>query len=321
VNALPAFADVEEAASRLSGVAHRTPVFTSRTLDERCSARIFLKAENLQRAGAFKFRGAYNALARLDEGQRRRGVLTFSSGNHAGAMALAGRLLGISITVVMPQNAPAAKVEATRGYGAKIIFYEPQQTDREALAAELREQRGLTLIPPYDHRDVIAGQGTVAKELLEQTGSLDALLVPCGGGGLLSGCALAAKALAPLCRVIGVEPETADDATRSFRSGALQRVNNPPTIADGLRTPSLGILTFPIVRAHVDDFVTVSEVQIARSMQFLWTRMKQVVEPSGAVAVAPLLDSAHRSQWGQRVGIILSGGNVDIGEVCRLLVS
>jgi threonine dehydratase len=315
--ALPGFDSVRDAAARLRGVAHRTPVLTSRTLDERTGARVFLKCENLQRAGAFKFRGAYNAVARLGDAERRAGVLTFSSGNHAQAVALTGRILGIRTAVVMPENAPAAKVEATRGYGAEVIPYDPASASREEIAARLREERGMTLVPPYDHPDVVAGQGTAALELLEETGPLDALLAPCGGGGLLSGTALAARGAAPGCRVVGVEPELADDATRSFRTGTLHRVHNPPTVADGLRTPSLGAVTFPLVRAHVDDMRTVSEAEIVEAMRFLWTRLKLVVEPSGAVPVAALLAGIPELR-GARVGVIVSGGNVDLASACAL---
>jgi threonine dehydratase len=315
--ALPGFDSVRDAAARLRGVAHRTPVLTSRTLDERAGARVFLKCENLQRAGAFKFRGAYNAVARLGDAERRAGVLTFSSGNHAQAVALTGRILGIRTAVVMPENAPAAKVEATRGYGAEVIPYDPASASREEIAARLREERGMTLIPPYDHPDVVAGQGTAALELLEETGPLDALLAPCGGGGLLSGTALAARGAAPGCRVVGVEPELADDATRSFRTGTLHRVHNPPTVADGLRTPSLGAVTFPLVRAHVDDMRTVSEAEIVEAMRFLWTRLKLVVEPSGAVPVAALLAGIPELR-GALVGVIVSGGNVDLASACAL---
>ncbi|HEX2092058.1 MAG TPA: threo-3-hydroxy-L-aspartate ammonia-lyase [Longimicrobiaceae bacterium] len=315
---LPTFDSVREAAERLRGVAHRTPVLTSRTLDERAGTRVFVKCENLQRMGAFKFRGAYNALSKLDDGERRAGVLTFSSGNHAQAVALSGRLLGVRTVVVMPENAPASKVAATRGYGAEVILYDPTRQSREEIAARLRDERGMTLIPPYDHPDVVAGQGTAALELLEETGPLDYLLAPCGGGGLLSGTALAARGAAPGCRVVGVEPELADDATRSFRTGELHRVHNPPTVADGLRTPSLGAVTFPLVRANVDEMRTVSEAEIVESMRFLWTRMKLVVEPSGAVSLAPLLAGLPEVA-GKRVGVILSGGNVDLDAACALL--
>ncbi|HEU0013588.1 MAG TPA: threo-3-hydroxy-L-aspartate ammonia-lyase [Longimicrobium sp.] len=315
---LPTADDVRAAAERLRGVAHRTPVVTSRTLDERLGARVFFKCENLQRAGAFKFRGAYNAVSRLTDGERARGVLTYSSGNHAQAVALTGRLLGARVAVVMPDDAPAAKRAATLGYGAEVILYDKEKATREELAARLQVERGMSLIPPYDHADVVAGQGTAALELLEEVGGLDVLLAPCGGGGLLSGTALAASALAPGCRVEGVEPELADDATRSFRTGALQTVRNPPTVADGLRTPSLGRITFPLVRRHVAGMRTVPEAGIVEAMRFLWERMKLVVEPSGAVPLAALLADPDAFR-GRRVGVVVSGGNVDLAAACALL--
>jgi threonine dehydratase len=315
---LPTFPSVRDAAGRLRGVAHRTPVLTSRTLDELTGARVFVKCENLQRGGAFKFRGAYNAVSLLGEAERRAGVLTFSSGNHAQAVALTGKLLGVRTAVVMPEDAPAAKVAATRGYGAEVILYDRTRDSREEIARRLSQERGTTLIPPYDHPDVVAGQGTAALELLEEAGPLDALFAPCGGGGLLSGTALAAKGMAPGCRVVGVEPERADDATRSFRTGELHTTHNPDTIADGLRTPSLGHFTFPLVRENVDEMRTVAEAEIVESMRFLWTRMKLVVEPSGAVSLAPLLAGIPELR-GKRVGVILSGGNVDLSVACALL--
>ena len=320
VPTLPTAADVRAAAERLRGQAHRTPVLTSRTLDERVGGRVFLKAESFQRGGAFKFRGAFNALSKLSAEERARGVLTFSSGNHAQAVALSGRILGIPILVVMPEDAPAAKIAGTRGYGAEVVLYDRMTTDREALAAELQAERGMTVIPPYDHADVIAGQGTAAMELIEETGPLDWLFAPCGGGGLLSGTALAAAEWSPGCRVVGVEPENADDATRSFRTGTLQRVHNPDTVADGLRTPSLGRLTFPLVMAGVSEMRTVSEAEIGAAMGFLWTRLKAVVEPSGAVSVAGLLQPGAVPP-GARVGVVLSGGNVDVAAACALLAA
>ncbi len=312
-----AYVDVEQAAARLDGVANRTPVMTSRTVDRRTGATVFLKCEQFQRAGAFKFRGAYNALSLLPEAQRQRGVLTFSSGNHAQAMALAGDLLGVPTTIVMPEDAPSVKLAATRGYGAEVVLYNKEEITREALGRQIAEARGLPIIPPYDHPHVVAGQGTTAKELLEEVEDLDVLLVCCGGGGLLSGCALTAKTLAPDCRVIGVEPARADDATRSFRTGQLHTVHNPHTIADGARTPSLGTITFPLVLQHVDAMATVSEEAILRAMFFLWERMKLVVEPTGALAFAALLDGAVEAA-GQRVGVILSGGNVDLRHAAHL---
>jgi threonine dehydratase len=311
------FEDVEAAASRLRGVAHRTPVATSRTLDERLGARLFLKCENLQRAGAFKFRGAYNALSRLSDRERERGVLTYSSGNHAQAIALASRLLGIPATIVMPKNAPATKRQATEGYGARVVTYDPASERREEVAERMREESGAVLVPPYDHADVIAGQGTAALELFEETGELDAVVVCCGGGGLLSGSALVARRLFPECRVVGVEPAAADDATRSFLTGVLHTVDNPPTIADGARTPSLGRLTFPLVRANVDEMVTVSDDELVRAMRFVWERMKLVVEPTGVLGLAAVLHDRVPAV-GKRVGVILSGGNVDLDRALEL---
>ena len=311
------FEDVKDAARRLKGIAHRTPVATSRTLDDRLSARLFLKCENLQRAGAFKFRGAYNAVSKLTPEERARGVLTYSSGNHAQATALACRLLGARATIVMPENAPAAKRRATEGYGARIVAYDPAREKREEVAERLRRDGDPVLIPPYDHADVIAGQGTAALELFEETGPLDLLLVCCGGGGLLSGSALAARAQAPGCRVVGVEPELADDATRSFRTGVLQTVSNPQTIADGARTPSLGTLTFPLVRQYVDDMATVSDDDLVRAMRFVWERMKLVVEPTGVLGLAAAL-SGRVDVQDKNVGVILSGGNVDLAYALAL---
>lgn len=317
---LPTYADVEAAAQRLMGVAHRSPVMHSRTLDRLTGATLFFKCENFQRTGSFKFRGAYNALATLPEAERRRGVLTYSSGNHAQALALAGKLLGVSVTVVMPQNAPDVKRAATAGYGAEIILYDPEQISREVLGEQIATERGLTIIPPYDHPQIVAGQGTAARELLEAVGRLDVLLVPCGGGGLLSGSALSVRTLAPHCRLIGVEPEQADDATRSFHTGQLHRVYNPDTIADGARTPSLGKITFPLVRQYVDDMVTVPETAILQAMYVLWERLKLVVEPTGALPLAALL--ANRVPvGGRRVGLILSGGNVDLRRAATLLAA
>jgi threonine dehydratase len=316
---LPDLEDVREAAKRLEGVANRTPVMRSRTLDERVGCEVFVKCENLQRGGAFKFRGAYNAISRLSAAERERGVLAFSSGNHAQAVALTGRLLGVHTTIVMPADAPRAKLEATRGYGAEVIEYDPTTSNREEIARGIAAERGSPIIPPYDHPDVVAGQGTVTLELLEEVGALDLLLVPCGGGGLLSGSALAATGVAG-CRVVGVEPELADDATRSFRSGSIQRISNPPTIADGLRTPSLGAVTWPLIQRHVSDMVTVTEAAIMEAMRFCWTRMKLVVEPSGAVALAALLSGSGLRAEG-RVGVVISGGNVDLATACALLKS
>ncbi|ALF52163.1 pyridoxal-5'-phosphate-dependent protein [Nostoc piscinale CENA21] len=310
--------DVKAAQARLAGVVHQTPVLTSRMVNDRTQNEVFFKCENFQRTGAFKFRGAYNALVQLSEIQKQQGVITFSSGNHAQAIALAGKLLQIPTTIVMPDDAPEVKQQATRSYGAEVILYNRHETDREELAKTLASDRHLTLIPPYDHPHVIAGQGTTALELIQEVGQLDYLLVCCGGGGLISGCAIATKALLPTCKVIGVEPELADDATRSFHSKTLQTVTNPPTIADGVRTPSLGKLTFPLVLNYVDDMVTVSETAIINSMFFLWERLKIVVEPTGALAAAALLSNVL-SVKNAKIGVIISGGNVDLAKVAKFI--
>ena len=317
-NADHMFDRIQAAKKRLSGQAHVTPVMTSRTLDQRVGATVYLKCENYQRVGAFKFRGAYNAMAQLSEQDRKRGVITHSSGNHAQAIALVGRLLGIQTTIVMPHDAPVTKRAATEAYGATIIEYDPAETTREKISRQLAKRHAYKLIPPYDHIDIVAGQGTAALELLEKVKSLDMLLVPCGGGGLLSGSAIAAKNMAPECRVIGIEPDLADDATRSFQAGTLHTVKNPPTIADGTRTPSLGKkVTFPLVLKYVDDMKTVSEEAIIAAVKFLFYRMKLVVEPSGALGVAALLSGSVTSQG--RVGIILSGGNID-GPTMKMIL-
>ncbi len=313
------FARVRAAQDRLQGHAHHTPVMTSRTLNARVGAEVFFKCENFQRVGAFKFRGAFNSISRLSDEEKARGVITYSSGNHAQAVALVSRLLGVKAVIVMPDNAPATKRAATEGYGATVIAYDPATGSREAIARELAAQHGYTLIPPFDHEDVIAGQGTAALELFEEVGELDWLLVPCGGGGLLSGSAIAAKSLAPNCRVVGIEPAVADDATRSFRTGRLHTVHNPPTIADGTRTSSLGKLTFPLVLRYVDDMQTVSEEAIMEAVRFLFYRMKVVVEPSGALGLAALLSGAVVPRG--RVGVILSGGNIDAATIQRILAT
>jgi threonine dehydratase len=311
------YADVAAAAERLDSVVHRTPVHTSRTVNARVDADVHFKCENFQRTGAFKIRGGYNAVAQLSPEAQARGVVTYSSGNHAQAVALAGRLLGVDATIVMPETAPQVKLDATRGYGAEVVTYDPEETVREELGRRLAEERGLTLVPPYDHPDVVAGQGTVGDELFRQVDDLDALLVCCGGGGLLSGCALAARHHAPDCTVIGVEPAAGDDATRSFHSGALQTVTNPDTVADGARTPYLGDVTFPLVLEHADDMVTVSDEALVRAMHLLWERMKMVVEPTGALGAAALLSGAVPGR-GRRVGVVVSGGNVDLGRAGAL---
>ena len=304
------FDDIARAHERIKPQAKRTPVLTSATVDAHTGARVFFKCENFQRMGAFKFRGAYNALSQLDEDKKKRGVVAFSSGNHAQAIALSGKLLGIKTVIVMPHDAPQVKLEATRGYGAEVVQY-TRHEDRETLAGKLAAERGLTLIPPFDHPHIIAGQGTAAKELIEDAGALDLLLVPCGGGGLLSGCAIAAKQLAPNIKVMGVEPAAGDDATQSFVKKRLISIAVPDTIADGARTPSLGKLTFPIILRTVDDMLTVTDAELTRAMFFLWERMKIVVEPTGALAFAALL-TGKVSAKNQRVGIVLSGGNVDL---------
>ena len=315
---LPTFVDVESAARQIAGVAHKTPVATSRTVDAKTGATVFFKCENLQRGGAFKFRGAYNALSRLDADARRRGVVTFSSGNHAQAIALAGQVLDIPRVIVMPTDAPSVKRRATEGYGGEVVQYDREREDREAIGRRLASERGLSLIPPYDHPHIIAGQGTAARELIEEVGALDYLFAPCGGGGLLSGTALAARALAPGCRVIGVEPAAGDDAARSFRTKSLQTVDNPKTVADGARTPSLGTLTLPLVLDNVDDVVTVDDPTLLRTMFYLWERLKLVVEPTGALGAAAALEGTT-SIRGARVGVILSGGNVDLTQIAAWL--
>ena len=310
-------ADVRAAAARLAGVAHRTPVLTSRAVDAATGARVVFKAEHLQRAGAFKFRGAYNSLAVLDDEARARGVIAYSSGNHAGALALAGRILGVPVTVVMPTNAPAVKVAATRGYGAEIVFYDPASESREAIGRDIAEARGLALVPPYDHAPVVAGAGTAALELIEDAGPLDRLLVCTGGGGLLAGSALAAADASPGCCVIGVEPAAGDDARRSLIAGRIVANETvPDTIADGARTPSLGLVNFPIVQRLVSDIVTVDDAALLDALRFVWTRMKQVVEPTGCLGIAALLSGAVVAP-GERVGVIFSGGNADLSVACR----
>ena len=302
--------DVAAAHERIKSQAHRTPVMTSRQVDELTGANVFFKCENLQRMGAFKFRGAYNALSLLSADEKRRGVLAFSSGNHAQAVALAGQLLNVKTTIVMPGDAPKVKLEATRGYGGEIVTYGKGE-NREQVSARLVKERNLTLIPPFDHPHVVAGQGTAAKELIEDAGALDALLVPCGGGGLISGCAIAARQLSPKCRVIGVEPAAGDDATRSFHEKRLITIQVPQTIADGARTTSLGSITFPLVLKYVNEMLTVTDEELLRAMFFLWERMKIVVEPTGALAFAALHANKFAAK-GLRVGVILSGGNVDL---------
>jgi len=315
---LPTYADVVAAAGRIAGHAHRTPVITSRTVDAEFGAQVFFKCENLQRMGAFKFRGAYNALSQFDARQRQAGVVAFSSGNHAQAIALSARLLDIPATIIMPQDAPAAKIAATRGYGGNVVLYDRYTQDREQIGRELAEQRGMTLIPPYDHAHVIAGQGTAAKELFEEVGALDAFFVCLGGGGLLAGSALATRALSPDCKLYGVEPEAGNDGQQSFRSGQIVHIDTPRTIADGAQTQHLGSLTFPIIRRDVDDVLTVSDAQLVERMAFAASRMKLVIEPTGCLGFAAALQMKEQLR-GKRVGILISGGNVDMPRFCELL--
>jgi threonine dehydratase len=313
-------ADVEAAARRLEGIAHRTPVMTSRTADERAQGKFFFKCENLQRGGAFKFRGAYNAIATLNAQERRCGVIAYSSGNHAQAVALAGHLQGVATTIVMPKDAPASKVAATRDYGGEIIYYDRYSESREEICARLAADRGLTIVPPFDHPRVIAGAGTAARELFELIGELDVLLVCLGGGGLLAGSALAARASSPRCRVIGVEPEAGNDGQQSLRAGRIVRIPVPRSIADGALTTSLGANNFPIIRALVHDIVTVSDAMLVDAMRFLAERMKMVVEPTGCLGAAAAL-SRRFHQPGERVGVLISGGNVDLAHYGELLRS
>ncbi len=315
---LPTYDEVVAAAGRLDGHAHRTPVLRSRTADERWGASFFFKCENFQRMGAFKFRGAFNALSKFDPAQRRAGAIAFSSGNHAQAIALAARELGMPAVIVMPTDAPAAKLAATRGYGAEVVLYDRFTEDREALARRLSEERGMTLIPPYDHPDVIAGQGTAVKELIEDTGPLDALFVCLGGGGLTSGSALSARALSPGCRIYGVEPEAGNDGQQSLRAGRIVHIETPRTIADGAQTQHLGNYTFPLIQRDVDDILTVSDAQLVEGMRFFAERMKMVVEPTGCLGFAAAC-AAGASIAGQRVGVVISGGNVDLQRFASLL--
>jgi threonine dehydratase len=313
-------ADVHAAAARLRGVAHRTPVMTSRTVDEMTGAQVFFKCENLQRSGAFKFRGAYNAVAQIDEAHAAAGVLAYSSGNHAQAIALAARLRGIPAVIVMPEDAPRAKITATRAYGAEVVLYDRYTQSREQLGREIAGARGMTLIPPYDHPHVIAGQGTAALELFEDVGPLDTLVVCVGGGGLLSGSATIAAELAPRCRIIGVEPEAGDDVRQSVARGAIVRIDVPRTIADGAQTQSPGELTFPIIQALVADIVTVSDPQLVAAMRLFLERLKLVVEPTGALAAAAVLDGVIPTK-GHRIGVLLSGGNIDAARLAALLAT
>ncbi len=313
------FQRVQAAKERLKGYANITPVMVSGTLNRLLGAEVYFKCENFQKTGAFKFRGAYNSISQLSKAEKERGIITFSSGNHAQAVALVGKMMNIQTNIVMPDNAPATKRAATEGYGATVIEYNPDRASREDIARELAAKNNYTMIPPFDHREVIAGQGTACLEMFEEIGNLDMLLVPCGGGGLLSGSAISAKGMSAGCRVIGIEPELADDATKSFHTKTLHSVKNSPTIADGTRTPSLGKITFPLVLEYVDDMKTVSEEAIMEAVKFLFHRMKLVVEPSGALGLAALL--SRKVVPGNRVGIILSGGNIDSPTMVTILNS
>ncbi|EKN3562030.1 TPA: threo-3-hydroxy-L-aspartate ammonia-lyase [Yersinia enterocolitica] len=310
--------DIVQAHQRITGVALKTPVLTSSTANEQTGAQLFFKCENFQHMGAFKFRGAYNALVKLSPQQQAKGVIAFSSGNHAQAIALSARKLGIRAVIVMPKDSPAVKIAATRGYGGEVVLYDRYLEDREAISNKLAQEQGLTLIPPYDYPDVMAGQGTAAKELFEEVGELDVLLVPLGGGGLLSGCATVAKALYPNCQVIGVEPAAGNDGQQSFRSGKIVKIETPVTIADGAQTPALGHYTFPVIQERVDNILTATDDQLISAMKFFTSRMKIVVEPTGclgaAVAFGDQLDLR-----GKRVGVIISGGNVDLTRLAHFI--
>ncbi|WP_186139129.1 threo-3-hydroxy-L-aspartate ammonia-lyase [Burkholderia gladioli] len=315
---LPTYADVVAAAERIAGHAHRTPVLTSRTVDEALGAQVFFKCENFQRMGAFKFRGAFNALSRFSEAQRKTGVVAFSSGNHAQAIALSARLLGMPATIVMPHDAPAAKVAATRGYGGRVVIYDRYRDDREQIGRELAEKEGLTLIPPYDHADVIAGQGTAAAELFQEVGALDAVFAPLGGGGLLSGTALATRELSPGAELYGVEPAAGNDGQQSFAAGSIVHIDTPKTIADGAQTQHLGNLTFQIIRRDVNAILTASDAELVEGMRFFASRMKMLVEPTGCLSFAAARQRKAQLE-GKRVGIIVSGGNVDLEKFCALI--
>ena len=310
--------DVAAAHQRIKGVAHHTPVFTSTTANAMTGAELFFKCENFQRMGAFKFRGAYNALSQFTPEQRKRGVVAYSSGNHAQAVALSARLLNIPAVIVMPEDAPAAKIAATKGYGAEVVIYNRYTEDRAAISRKIAEERGVTVVPPYDHPHVMAGQGTAAKELVEEVGSLDILLTPLGGGGLLSGCATAAKALCADCSIFGVEPEAGNDGQQSFRTGSIVKIDTPKTIADGAQTQFLGGYTFPVIQKHVTDVLTATDQELVQAMQFFAERMKMVVEPTGCLGAAAVF-AKKIDIAGKRIGIVLSGGNADIGKYASFL--
>ena len=318
--AFPTFDDVLAAAARLEGVAHKTPVLRSRTLDDRLQAEVYVKCENLQRMGAFKFRGGFNALAKLSETQRSAGVVAYSSGNHAQAVALSAQILQIPATIFMPHDASPAKLAATQGYGAKVIGYDRYSEDASALATALSHSQGLTFIPPFDHPDVLSGQGTAALELFKEVGKLDTLFVCLGGGGLLSGSALATKALSPSCQLVGVEPEAGNDVQQSFRKGERVKIATPVTIADGAQTPMVGAITFEIIKALVDDIHTVTDAQLVESMRFYAERMKMIVEPTGCLSLAAAIQAGD-SLKGKKVGLIVSGGNIDMARFSQLMTA
>ena len=318
MQALPTYEDVVAASKRIKGHAHRTPVLTSTTANEDMGAQVYFKAENLQRMGAFKFRGAFNALSQFDAAQRKAGVVAFSSGNHAQAIALSARILGITATIIMPKDAPAAKIEATKGYGGKVVLFDRYTEDREAISHKMATEQGMTLIPPFDHAHVIAGQGTAVKELIEDAGALDALFVCMGGGGLLSGSALAVRALSPQCKIYGVEPAAGNDGQQSFRTGKIVHIDTPKTIADGAQTQHLGNITFPIIQQNVDDVLTATDQELIDCMRFFAQRMKIVVEPTGCLGFAAARNMKAQLK-GLRVGVLISGGNVDIAKLGQYL--
>nr|WP_198950125.1 threo-3-hydroxy-L-aspartate ammonia-lyase [Kineosporia sp. A_224] len=318
----PTYSDVVAAAGRLDGVAHRTPVLSSRLLDSMVGAQVRLKCESLQRMGAFKFRGAYNALARLDPAHRAAGVVSYSSGNHAQAVALAASLLGMPATIVMPHDAPQAKLDATLGYGGRVVQYDRYDGDPAVIAGGIAAERGSVFVPPFDHPDVIAGQGTATRELLAEVSALDALYVPLGGGGLLSGACVVAAAIAPGCRVYGVEPEAGDDGRQSLAAGTIVTIPTPRTIADGAQTTRLGDFTFPIIRAGVDGILTATDDELVDTMKLLYTYLKIVVEPTGCLALAAVRRLAREEPekvYGRRIGVVLSGGNIDLGRFVDLV--
>jgi threonine dehydratase len=312
------FDDVQKAHDRILNIANRTPVLTSRYANSLTGAELFFKCENFQRVGAFKFRGAYNAISQFTPEQKAAGVVTFSSGNHAQAIALSANLLGVKAMIVMPSDAPKIKVTATRGYGAEVVFYDRYKEDREAIGKQIMEERKMTLIPPYDHPHVMAGQGTAAKELIEDVGKLDMLLAPVGGGGLISGCATAAKAMIPGCTIIGVEPEAGNDAQQSLRDGKIIHIEVPKTIADGAQTQHLGQYTFPAMQHLVDDILTVADSELIEAMNFFAGRMKIVVEPTGCLGAAAVFGK-HLEVRGKRIGVILSGGNIDLMSFASMI--